>query len=72
MSPTKFGFADDFPIEMVVTLTLEEQKGKTKLTLRHAGHPAGEMSEMATEGWNQSLDKMAAVLRKSRVKEMRS
>ena len=36
--------------------------GKTKLTLRHAGFPAGEIGEMATEGWNQSLDKLAESL----------
>ncbi len=59
---THYGMGDDFPMEMQVTLRFEEQKGKTRFTLRHAGHPAGEMSEMAAAGWNQSFDKIDALL----------
>ena len=42
---------------------LEEVDGKTKMTLRHAGFPPGEHSELAEAGWNGSFDKLAASLR---------
>jgi uncharacterized protein YndB with AHSA1/START domain len=48
--------------EMLVTVTLEEQQGKTTLTLRHTGLPAGEMEAMTGTGWNESFDKLAAAL----------
>ncbi len=57
-----YGMGPDFPREMVLTATFEESAGGTKLTLRHAGMPPGEHSEMARAGWNGSLDKLAALL----------
>ena len=56
---TQYGLSGDFPLEMRVTVTFEEHGGKTKLTLRHAGLPAGEMSRLTGAGWNSSLDKLA-------------
>ena len=53
---------DDFPGELIVTLLFEEQDGKTKMTLRHQGIPAGEMHDMTNAGWNESFDKLAATL----------
>lgn len=38
-------------------------ENKTKLTLTHIGHPAGVMGDMAKQGWNQSLDKLAESLK---------
>jgi hypothetical protein len=53
----------EWPEEMRVTVTFEDMgDGKTKLTLKHEGHPA-EMSKDATQGWNESLDKFESVLR---------
>jgi uncharacterized protein YndB with AHSA1/START domain len=49
----------DMPLEMLVTVTFEDLGGRTKLTLRHEGLPAGEMGEGAAQGWNESLDKLA-------------
>ncbi|MBI4312394.1 MAG: SRPBCC domain-containing protein [Chloroflexi bacterium] len=57
-----YGMGEDFPLEMVVTMTLEEVGGKTRMTLRHGGMPAGEHSEGAGAGWNESFDKLAEVL----------
>ncbi len=57
-----YGMGDDFPEELVVTLTFEEHDGKTRFTLQHAGMPAGTHREMASAGWNESLDKLAASL----------
>jgi len=53
----------DFPLEMLVTVTFEEHEGKTKLTLRHVGIPAGADRDGANVGWSQSLDKLAEALK---------
>ena len=52
----------DVPLETEVTVTFEDQEGKTKMTLRHAGMPVGEHGSQAQSGWNESLDKLAASL----------
>ena len=54
-----YGMGSDFPLELQVTVTFEDQDGKTKMTLRHVGMPAGQMSEMAEAGWTGSFDKLA-------------
>jgi uncharacterized protein YndB with AHSA1/START domain len=59
---THYGMSADFPLELQVTVTLAEEAGKTRMTLRHLGLPAGEMSEMCAAGWNESFDKLAASL----------
>jgi len=57
-----YGIPEDFPSETLTTVTFEEQDGKTKLTLRTEGMPAGEASESANIGWNQAFDKLAEYL----------
>ncbi len=57
-----YGMGDDIPIEMQVTVTFEDYEGKTRMTLKHVGIPAGEMSDMTQAGWNESFDKLAASL----------
>ncbi len=59
VAASHYGFGDDFPVELKVTITFEEVDGKTKMTLQHEGFPAGEMREMTTAGWNESFDKLA-------------
>jgi uncharacterized protein YndB with AHSA1/START domain len=59
---TAYGLGPDFPLEMLVTVTFDDGPGKTKLTLRHAGLPEGEHMKGAEQGWNESLDKLAALL----------
>lgn len=61
-----YGMSPDFPSEMLLTVTLAESGGKTKLTLTHAGIPEGQEMENARDGWNQSLDKLAALLAASK------
>lgn len=62
VSPKDFGMPGEWPEEMVVTVTFEDLgNGQTKLTLVHEGHPE-EMAGNAEMGWNQSLDKFAAIL----------
>ena len=62
---THYGMGTDLPLEMLITVTFEEQDGKTKLTLRHVGLPAGGDREMAGAGWNESFDKLAEYLAKA-------
>ncbi len=59
---THYGM-EGFPAEMQVTVTFEEHSGKTKMTLQHFGLPEGEMRNLASAGWNQSLDKLAESLK---------
>ena len=60
---SQYGMQGDWPLELMVTVTFEDHNGKTKLTLRHAGLPQGEMFKMTTDGWNESLDKFEASLK---------
>jgi uncharacterized protein YndB with AHSA1/START domain len=57
-----YGLRAEYPLELMVTVTFEEREGKTKLTIRHAGHPPGDI-DLAREGWNQSLDKFAEAMK---------
>lgn len=58
---THYGMNSDFPMETTVTVTFEEMDGKTKMVLRHEGMPASD-SASASQGWNESFDKMASEL----------
>jgi uncharacterized protein YndB with AHSA1/START domain len=62
---THYGMGDDIPLEMLVTVSFEEHEGKTRMTLRHEGLPAGEMIEGAGTGWNESFDKLAEYLQEA-------
>lgn len=57
-----YGMPGDFPLEMLVTVSFEEDGGKTRMTLRHTGLPAT-MNDMTNAGWNESFDKLAESLR---------
>ena len=62
ISPKEVGMPGEWPESMRVTVTFEDMgNGTTKLMLKHEGHPP-EMADMATMGWNQSLDKFEAAL----------
>jgi uncharacterized protein YndB with AHSA1/START domain len=54
---------DDFPMEMEVTIQLEDLDGKTKMTLIHVGLPSGDMQDMTSVGWNESFDKLVESLK---------
>ncbi|MCI0616974.1 SRPBCC domain-containing protein [bacterium] len=64
VSASQYGMGDDWPLELLVTVLFEEFQGKTKMTLRHVGLPAGEFSDMTNSGWNESFDKLAESLMK--------
>lgn len=54
---------DNWELECMVTITFEDLGGKTKMTLRHVGIPAGTMSDMTNAGWNESFDKLGESLK---------
>ncbi len=56
-----YGLTAKYPLELLLTVTFEEQDGKTRLALRHAGHPPEDI-ENARQGWNESLNKFAVLL----------
>jgi uncharacterized protein YndB with AHSA1/START domain len=58
-----YGFEGYFPLELLVTVTIEEQQGKTVMTLRHAGLPPGPIADLTAAGWNESFDKLAEAVR---------
>jgi uncharacterized protein YndB with AHSA1/START domain len=59
-----YGMSGDWPLEMLITLTLEEQEGKTKLTISHSGTEgvSDEDRKNMQQGWDESLDKLAEAL----------
>jgi uncharacterized protein YndB with AHSA1/START domain len=61
VSPAVYGM-EGMPDQLQVTLDFEAlENGRTKLTLTHTGAPAGsEHASNMEDGWNQSLDKLAA------------
>src|SRR5688572_15941050 len=58
-----YGMSGDFPLELEITITFQEDNGKTTMILRHAGMPAGQEGDLAKQGWNESLDKLAESLK---------
>ena len=63
VSAAYYGMNADFPFETLITVTLEDYEGKTKMTLQHTDLPAGKMTEQTGEGWSESFDKLAASLK---------
>jgi uncharacterized protein YndB with AHSA1/START domain len=61
---SEYGMEGEWPLETTMTVTFDEASGKTALTLEYSGVPAGKMSEMAKAGWNESLDKLGASLKR--------
>lgn len=61
---THYDMNADFPLEMLITITFEEIEGnKTKMTLIHSGMPTAEDIKASTQGWNESFDKLAEILK---------
>jgi len=59
---TYYGMSEALPLEMLATTTFAVQAGRTRVTQRHVGIPAGEMQDLARAGWNESMDKLTGVL----------
>ncbi len=64
--PSTYYGMSNFPLEMLITVTFEKtEDGKTKMTLRHSGIEKISDTDRSNmqQGWNQSLDKIAASLK---------
>ncbi len=59
-----YGFVGYFPMELLITVTLEDLGNRTMLVLRHSGLDSvgAEMVEGMEQGWNESFDKLEAFL----------
>jgi uncharacterized protein YndB with AHSA1/START domain len=62
LDPAALNLPPDVPEEVRIVVTFVTNNGKTEMTLVHYGMPAGDMSERAEMGYNQSFDKMAKIL----------
>jgi uncharacterized protein YndB with AHSA1/START domain len=60
ISASSHNMPGEWPLELLVTVTLDEIGEKTKLKLVHKGIPR-EMQKECTQGWNESLDKMERI-----------
>ncbi len=68
VDPTTYGMGENFPKESIVTVTFEEvDDNKTKLSIIYMPESEAAAEAMKKtgmdEGWNQTLDKLAEVLR---------
>jgi uncharacterized protein YndB with AHSA1/START domain len=53
-----YGMQGEWPLELLVTVTFEEDGGKTVMTLQHEGIPSGTVRDCEA-GWSGSFDKLA-------------
>ena len=72
VSASYYGMTGEWPSELLVTITFEEQKGKTKFTLRHEGISIGEMIDLTKAGWNGSFDKLEKVLAEEKTRRAKT
>jgi uncharacterized protein YndB with AHSA1/START domain len=61
LNASELGFPGVWPTELLVTITFQDDSGKTKMTVRHEGLPE-EMQQQCAVGWNESFDKLENVL----------
>ncbi len=62
VSPEHYGLSPEWPVEALITVTLTEQAGKTRLTLQHSPLPPGRERDLCRQGWEESFDKLADYL----------
>ncbi|HWC28633.1 MAG TPA: SRPBCC domain-containing protein [Dehalococcoidia bacterium] len=61
--PTECGLSEEWPVQALVTVILEDLGGKTRLTLRHdASGGLPEEFEGAEQGWGESFDRLGELL----------
>jgi uncharacterized protein YndB with AHSA1/START domain len=60
-----YGLPETFPLEAEIRILFEDSEGKTKMTLYYPSIEGieGKMLQDMTQGWNQSFDKLAEVLK---------
>ena len=60
--PSYYGMSDSHPLETKVKVTFDEDRGRTRLTLRHAVPEDFEERDEMQQGWNQMFDKLERIL----------
>jgi uncharacterized protein YndB with AHSA1/START domain len=58
-----YGMSADYPLALTLAVTFEAAGDKTRVTVRHFGHPPGQDLTNAQIGWAQTLDKLGDYLR---------
>jgi uncharacterized protein YndB with AHSA1/START domain len=66
-----YGMTAKFPMELQVSVGLEEHGGKTTMTLVHLGMPQ-DVAKDTESGWNQSFDKLADSIHEEIFVQMRT
>jgi len=61
-----YGLSGDWPLETEMTITFEEEDGGTRLTMRERDVPGGPDRDASIQGWNESMDKLAEVLKETK------
>jgi len=56
--PSYYGFDGEWPDELLIVVTFEDDGEGTRVTVRHSGLPADHIAAAGT-GWSESLDKLA-------------
>lgn len=59
VEPARYGMSADFPTETLVTVTFIPEKGKTRVSLRHAVPASAPEREACQQGWTEMLEKLA-------------
>ncbi len=62
VSPAIYGMSESHPLETVVTVAFVEQQDRTLVTLHHALDDAFSERDSTHQGWNEMLDRLAALL----------
>jgi uncharacterized protein YndB with AHSA1/START domain len=67
VSADYYGMSEDWPVEAMIEVTLDELEGKTNMTIHHWPLPQGRDREMCEDGWNESIDKLETYLGDSEI-----
>lgn len=55
-----FTWEEENPTDTLITVTFEDEDGRTKLTFHQAPFPTVESRDGHTEGWEECMDRLAA------------
>jgi uncharacterized protein YndB with AHSA1/START domain len=65
VSAARYGLGAGWPTERLVTVTFEDERGATRVTLRHIGIPSGVDLGLTRRGWSDGLDSLEEYLAKA-------
>jgi uncharacterized protein YndB with AHSA1/START domain len=65
VSSTHYGMSPEWPLETLLTVTFEEEAGKTRVTLSYEGVPPGADRDGSQQGWSEILECLGEYLAKA-------